>query len=106
MNGPHPLSQLASTIEPGSVGACILSRDGKHAHYVGRSDSDLRARISASAREGSYTHFWFNYESSPMNAYHRECRWWHQYSPPDNFVHPAVPAGTFWRCPVAGCGWA
>ena len=106
MKGPFTLRNLLDAVEAGSTGAYVLSRGGRYAHYVGRSDSDLRSRIAASAREGQYTHFWFNYESPPMKCYHRECQWWHKYNPPDNSVHPAVPAGTFWRCPVGDCAWA
>ncbi len=105
MNGPYPVREVYERVQPGSIGAYILSSDGSRAKYVGRSDSDLRGRIAKSADEGRYKYFWMSYESSPGDAYLRECQWWHQYNPPDNAVHPAVPAGALWRCPVQRCGW-
>ncbi len=106
MQGPFPLSQLDLTLAPGTIGVYILSRNGRTVHYVGRSDADLGARIRQSAQTDAYLYFWFRYESSPMNAYRTECAWWHEYQPTDNVNHPAVPAGTSWRCPVAGCPWS
>lgn len=106
MHGPYPLSKLQATVDLRCIGVYVLSRDGRHAHYAGRSDSDLRSRIRKSTDEDSYTHFWYSYETSPMNAYRTECELWHRYQPPDNINHPAVPAGTNWRCPVRGCPWS
>lgn len=106
MRGPFPLNQLDVTVVSGAIGVYVLSGNGKTAHYVGRSDSDLRARIRQSAQMDSYLHFWFAYETSPMSAYRTECQWWHQYGPTDNQNHPAVPASTNWRCPIVGCDWS
>ena len=106
MHGSYPLSKLEITVDSRCIGVYVLSRDGRHVHYAGRSDSDLRSRIRKSADEDSYTHFWYDYETSPMNAYRAECSLWHRYQPPDNINHPAVPAGTNWRCPVRSCPWS
>lgn len=101
------ISQVDSYVTTTSPGAYILSRDGKAAHYVGRSDTDLASRIKASAKqELRYKYFWFEYTVSSMHAYYLECEWWHKYAPPDNDAHPAAPPGTSWRCPVAGCPWS
>ena len=51
MKGPFPISELASHVESNAVGAYILSRGGSTAHYVGRSDTDLRGRIRQSVDE-------------------------------------------------------
>ena len=104
--GPFPLSEIASRVEPNSIGVYVLSRNGKHADYVGRSDSDLQARIGNSAVQGDYEFFWFGYVSSPMLAYKTECELYHEYDPPDNAIHPAAPQGTNWRCPNTSCPWS
>lgn len=106
MYGPCTLSSLEATVELAYIGVYMLSRGGRRVHYVGRSDSDLRARIRKSGQMDSYTHFWFRYERSPMQAYKAECKLWHKYHPPDNLNHPAVPSGTNWRCPVTHCPWS
>lgn len=107
MQGSFLISNVRAHVKDGSIGAYILSRDGKIAHYVGRSEEDLRDRISRSASEGyGYKHFWFEYATSPVRAYYLECQWYHKYTPTDNSVHPAVPNGMNWRCPVAGCEWS
>ncbi len=106
MEGPFPINSVNLHVTRTSPGAYVLSRNGKAAHYVGRSDTDLGQRILSSARQGTYTHFWFEYCTSPMRAFHTECQWWHKYSPSDNSIHPAIPAGTNWRCPIEGCQWS
>jgi hypothetical protein len=106
LNGPYYVGDLDRIVAAGAVGVYILSRDGRTAHYVGRSDADLRTRIWQSAQADGYLYFWFGYETSPMNAYRAECVLWHRYQPPDNLNHPAVPPGTNWRCPVSGCPWS
>ncbi len=106
MCGPFPVSDVSEEIDHDYVGVYVLSRDGKNIHYVGRSDSDLQGRSRESIAEGDgYTVFWFNYETSPMQAYKSECYLYHKYDPPDNSIHPAVPKGANWRCPIEGCPW-
>ena len=41
MRGAYTISSVDVYVKRGYSGAYILSRDGKAAHYVGRSDSDL-----------------------------------------------------------------
>jgi len=107
MVGPHRISNISRYVTKVSPGVYILSRDGRVAHYVGRSDSDLASRIKNSINEEiDYKYFWFQYATSPMRAYYLECEWFHKYLPPDNTNHPAVPPGTSWRCPVSGCPWS
>ena len=57
MEGPFPLNSVNIHVTRTSPGAYVLSRDGKTAHYVGRSDTDLAQRIVSSARQSNYTHF-------------------------------------------------
>lgn len=105
MSGPYSVDEIYE-VESGHIGVYALSRNGITIHYVGRSDSDLRGRLRMSIIEGEgYKYFWFEYETSPMRAYKRECILYHRYNPADNTVHPAVPPNMNWRCPVKGCPW-
>lgn len=83
-----------------------MSGDGRSAHYVGRSAADLGREIVNSAnRFDGISHFWYEYCSSEMAAYKRECELYHEYAPALNAIHPAVPEGTNWRCPNEDCQW-
>jgi hypothetical protein len=106
MVGPYSLRQVSTYSLGAGPGAYMLSRDGRTVHYVGRSDTDIGARINSSAAEGRYTHFWCEHASSARDAFLNECTYYHRYNPPDNTNHPAVPPGTSWRCPVQGCHWS
>jgi len=106
LRGPYLLSEVSLRVQPASMGVYVLSRNGTEKSYVGRSDSDLQQRISNSASQGNYVAFWFDYASSPMDAYKYECELYHEYDPPDNDVHPAVPPNANWRCPIQGCPWS
>ena len=106
LKGPYPLSEVSFRVQPASMGVYILSRNGTEASYVGRSDFDLQQRIVSSASEGHYVAFLFDYASSPMDAYKYECELCHEYDPPDNTAHPAVPPNANWRCPIPGCPWS
>jgi hypothetical protein len=88
-----------------SPGAYVLTRkgyDGKtfRINYVGRSDSDLNARLKAHASAGKYSHFKCGYNSSPMAAFHKECALFHDWGELslDNGAHPARPKGSSWTC--------
>lgn len=104
--GPYSITTVDHWVAQVSPGVYILSRDGRTAAYVGRSDTDVGSRIKESSTEDYYTHFWFEYATSPRDAYLKECEYYHKYNPPDNMNHPAVPFGTNWRCPVIGCRWS
>lgn len=104
--GPYSITEVDNYVTQIAPGVYILSRDGRTAAYVGRSDTDVGSRIKQSAREGNYTRFWFEYATSTRDAYLKECEYFHKYNPLDNNVHPAVPFGTNWRCPVIGCPWS
>lgn len=107
MYGPFLIKDVYSFVTQISPGAYILSRDGKTAHYVGRSDSDVAHRIKRSALDGKgYLWFWFEYTSSSIKAYLLECEWFHKYKPTDNTIHPATTRNTLWKCPTKGCSWS
>ncbi len=102
LNGPFVLDRgTISLMVARNPGVYVLTRDGKRANYVGRSDGDVQGRLAQHIGSG-YSHFWFAYASSPMDAFLKECWLWHQYSPTDNSIHPDRPNGSGWRCPVCG----
>jgi hypothetical protein len=104
---PYPIDDVDLYVTRRTPGVYILSRDGRTADYVGRSDTDVTNRIKQSAKDGyRYTSFWFEYATSPRDAYYKECEYYHKYNSPDNTNHPAVPPGANWRCPILGCPWS
>jgi len=107
LNGPYPLThpeirRVASRTSPGAY-ALGESRNGTfYINYVGRSDSDIAARLSQHV--GAYSQFKFGYFGSPKAAFEKECRLWHDFGGPsgnlDNKVQSARPTGANWQCPV------
>ncbi|MEO0236253.1 MAG: hypothetical protein ABIM02_05970 [candidate division WOR-3 bacterium] len=107
LRGPYLIEEVNKYVREISPGVYILSRDGRTAAYVGRSDTDVGSRIKQSAKEGyGYKYFWYEYASSPRDAYYKECEYYHKYKPDDNTNHPSVPPGKNWRCPIEGCPWS
>ncbi len=104
MEGPFDLTVVAVDREVKKVqaGHYALGRvdkdDGKFiVTYVGRSDSDLPGRIKDWVDR--YTSFKYSYADSEKAAFEKECKNYHDFSPPDNKVHPAIPDWTSWVCP-------
>jgi hypothetical protein len=107
LQGPFSIGNADIYMTQTSPGVYILSKDGKTAAYLRRSDNDVGSRIKQSAREGyGYTYFWFEYASSPKDAYFKECEYYHKYNLPDNTNHPSVPFDISCRCPIIGCPWS
>ena len=104
LNGPFPLKALDidSEITQTSPGVYVLDRSHEegpfHISYVGRSDTDLRARLHEHA--GKYRRFKYAYHSSPEEAFTTECRLYHEFNPPSTIAHPPRPIGAKWKCAV------
>lgn len=103
LRGSYPLTstEIDNNITKTSPGAYALGYtrgDKFHIEYVGRSDSDVNARLKDHV--GSYKRFKFEYYGSAKAAFEKECRLYHDFEPDDNDVHPARPAGRNWKCPV------
>ncbi|MEX2012925.1 MAG: hypothetical protein WD967_00805 [Candidatus Levyibacteriota bacterium] len=100
MNGPYILNTntISTFVTSVSPGAYILSTDGLKASYIGRSDGDVGARLKTWTGKG-YTHFWFDYATSPKAAFDLECIWGHSYLILNNLIHPARPTNSGWQCP-------
>ena len=105
MKGPLDFTEqvINQSLKDSDIGAYILSKGNNVAHYVGRSDSSLKQRLKQHLQGTSYIQFWFETVTSALDAYYLECQWYHKYSPKDNANHPAIPPGSAWKCPVAGC---
>jgi len=89
-----------------SPGVYVFKRKGRVA-YVGRGDYDVVEREQKSFCQAHYDLTTTIYETpSARQAYLLECRLFHRHRPSDNQIHPGVPAGTNWRCPVSGCPWS
>lgn len=104
LNGPYSLtsSGVSDAVKQKSAGAYALGKtdNGVFAvHYVGRSDDDVANRLQQHVSKW-YPDFKFGYFSSPKAAFEKECHLYHDFTPPDNKVHPARPAGSNWSCPA------
>ncbi len=69
--------------------------------YVGRSDKSLRRRI----KNRAYTYYSFIHCDTVHEAYWLECRFYHEYCPVDNKIHPATPRGFNLVSHCPGCGY-
>lgn len=115
MNGPYRLSAdtIKRVVTQKSPGGYILSRSSlddaqRFAHYVGRSDVDVGQRLQDWVGVRNYRIFWFDYRSSAKGAFELECVLWHHYREglDNKDVHPRVPDGQSWACPVQGCPYS
>lgn len=101
--GPYQLSfeAIEAAVTRQSPGVYALGhRDaaGRFSiNHVGRSDSDVKARLRDYI--GAASLFKFDYFSSAIEAFEKECALFHDIAPPGNRVHPDRPRGTTWRCP-------
>lgn len=107
LNGPYVLTteKIDDIITKKSPGTYALGRTDKEGFFrisrVGRSDSDVNGRLKNHV--GDYDRFKYGYSASAWAAFEKECTLYHDFTPPDNHIHPARPEGTSWKCPVDGC---
>jgi hypothetical protein len=69
--------------------------------YVGRSDSNLNARLLQHIGEG-YKKFKYSYAQNSKEAFEKECKNYHDFGASeslDNKIHPDRPADKDWKCP-------
>ena len=103
LNGPYSLTGpgILAAVSGYSPGAYALGKSETgtfHVHYVGRSDTDVAARLQQHV-EKWYPQFKFGYFQTAKAAFEKECHLYHDFNPPDNKVHPARPANENWRMP-------
>lgn len=99
MLGPFELSgaSIDKQVKKNSIGNYALGYTNKTddsfiVKYVGRSDSDLNARLKDHI--GSYAHFKFSYSTSAKEAYAKELRNYTDFGGSDaldNEIEPAKP---------------
>jgi len=105
LHGPHSLTAagVSSDVKGVGPGAYALGNTNDKnlfvISYVGRSDDDLAGRLQQHVLK-PYLQFKYGFLPSSAAAFDKECRLYHDFSPPDNRVHPARPQGTNLRCPV------
>lgn len=112
MKGPFPFTsrEVDLRITRHQVGNYALGYLDKqrvfHVQYVGRSDTDVNARIKDHLQEERYNYFKFSYASSPKDAFEKECQNYHDFGESrklDNDIHPDLPDNSpNWKCPVCG----
>jgi hypothetical protein len=115
MRGPYALNMRSvdDYVEKSCIGNYALGFLGDkgefYIQYVGRSDTDLNARIKAHIGEkastgNDYLFFKFSYSASAKEAYEKECINYHDFSryTLDNEVHPDRPDNSNLNCPVCG----
>ena len=106
--GPHPLTAIgvASAVRgklPGVYALGKLGDDGIfYIGYVGRSDDDLAARLQQHVLQ-PHPQFVYGFFETAEAAFKKECRLYHDFTPPRNKAHPARPKGTNYPCPVPDC---
>lgn len=70
--------------------------------YVGRSDTDLNARLKQHADAGKHKEFKFSYAGTAKAAFETECRNFHDFGETEklaNSIHPDRPKGENFECP-------
>ena len=108
MNGSYKLDidTVNKTITKTSAGNYALgyTKDKTfYVKYVGRSDSDLKARLLSHVASGKYDRFKYSYATSPKATFEKECQNFHDFGETkklDNDIHPDRPNGSGWECPV------
>lgn len=110
MEGPFPLTMTYVNAKIGDrdLGVYVLcgtgTKGGRIAQYVGR--GDLKDRLTAHVNAAKYKEFYFKVLKSDLDGFKEESRLFHKYGETtnlDNEIHPAVPAGSQAKCPVASC---
>lgn len=94
LKGPYSIALADIMVDTSRKGVYILSRDGRNAHYIGRSDKDLKQRLKSFEGEShGYNYFWFHYAPTSWKAYLSELYWYRHFWPYlDNSIEPAAPS--------------
>jgi hypothetical protein len=104
LHGPYDLTEsgVSNQVKGVGHGAYALGSVGVdgtfYINYVGRSDEDLAARLQQHTPT-RYPKFKYGFFPSAKAAFDKECQLYHDFTPPDNKVHPATPRGETCGCP-------
>ncbi len=106
MKGPFPLEskEVDDQVSKKSAGNYALGKEREKGNfipkYVGRSDTNVNARIKDHV-DSEYPLFKFSYAESSKEAFKKECKNYHDFVKNlDNDIHPDRPDGKDWKCPV------
>ena len=105
MSGPYKLDkqtidQQVARTSPGNYALGKKNDKGTFlVGYVGRSDSDVNARLKSWVGETTRPLFKYSYAGSAKAAFEKECENYHDFDPPGNDTHPDRPDGSGWKCP-------
>ena len=95
------INKAVTYVSPGAYNL-EYAKDGTfYVERVGCSDVNLNGRLHD--YEGQYKQFQYAYADNAEQAFYMECELWHAYGGSNNPLHPARPANTNYKCPVAGC---
>lgn len=111
MEGPYTFNQMTinQKVTKKSAGNYALGHiksDGTFVVcYVGRSDSDLKARLCQQLVEHPHPMFKFSYAKGVLEVYEKECRNYHDFGGSkslENEIHPDKPY-ILGSCPICKC---
>lgn len=95
---PSTVDAVVNKTSPGVYLLGYTSGSTFWVERVGRSDSDLNARLKSAEYAGKYIQFKALYYPTADAAYHAECELWHLYGRNNNPNHPARPTGKNHKC--------
>ena len=110
MQGPFSFTRenidvLITLTKPGNYALGYVDEDKIfRVQYVGRADTDVKARLKNHLGE-KYSAFKFSYATSSKAAYEKECQNFHDFGGPEgklvNKIHQDLPDNSKnWKCPV------
>lgn len=96
------IDELISSTCPGNYALGIISQKTNKfiVKYVGRSETDLNARLKQHV--GRHPKFKFSFAATPQEAFEKVCRNFHDFGGTKklmNNVHPIPPSDVEWICP-------
>lgn len=98
----HKIDELITRTCEGNYALGVINQKTKKfvVKYVGRSETDLNARLKQHV--GKHPKFKFSYAASPQEAFEKVCKNFHDFGGVKklvNHIHPTPPADTEWKCP-------
>jgi hypothetical protein len=92
------IDAVVTTKSPGVYALGYMSGNTFMIQRVGRSDTDLNARLKSDEYRGKYQTFKACYYPTADAAFHAECELFHAYGGNNNPNHPARPFGKNHKC--------
>ncbi|WNJ81933.1 hypothetical protein RJE46_12135 [Cedecea neteri] len=102
---PEEIDKQITRTSAGNYALGYLENNTFIVLYVGRSDSNVCTRLQSHVgNHPQCDQFKYSYASSAKAAYEKECQNYHDFTPPENKIHPDQPSNNSrrWACPE-GC---